>query len=140
MVASTGAQLLHDAAVKNLCDELLPETFLLTPNIPEAKLIIQKAGRPAIDVQDLNGLKELAASVQSLGPRYVLIKGGHLPLTAEYKAAKSDENNIIVANILIGSDVNEVIEAPYQKSNNTHGTGCSLACTFGKLRLQVRFC
>ena len=129
MVATTGAQLLPEEAVKTLCDELLKETFILTPNIPEANLILKSAGQSPVDVYDLDGLKKLAAAVHELGPRYVLIKGGHLPFTSGYKVAESDQDKVLVANVLHGEDVEEVVVYLYRKSRNTHGTGCSLACT-----------
>lgn len=130
MVATTGAQLLPKTAVKRLCDELLPVTFILTPNIPEANLILQEAGRKSVDVRDLEGLKKLAAAIHQLGIQYVLVKGGHLPLTSNYQVAKNAEDKDLVVNILYGKNVSEVIESPYQNSRNTHGTGCSLACLF----------
>ena len=134
MVATTGAVLLPESAVKTLCDELLEKTYILTPNIPEANLILREAGRKAIEVKDIEGLKKLASALQALGPKYVLLKGGHMPLTSDYKVAKSDDDKKLVVNVLIGKDgktgehVLEAIESPYQNSRNTHGTGDSLAC------------
>ena len=128
MVATTGAQLLPETAVKRLCDELLPVTFILTPNIPEANLLVKEAGREPVVVQDLQGLKKLAVAVHSLGVQYVLIKGGHLPLTSDHLVAKTDQDKKLVANVLYGKDVDEAIESPYRNSRNTHGTGCTLAC------------
>ena len=128
MVATTGAELLPEVAVKTMCEELLPQTYILTPNIPEANLVLKEAGEDAVDVQDLEGLTRLAAAVLKLGPRYVLIKGGHIPLTKKHRVAKSDDEKQIVVNVLVGDGVQEVVELPYQKSRNTHGTGCSLAC------------
>lgn len=127
MVATTGAQLLPEDAVQTLCKDLLPETYILTPNIPEANLIIKKAGQSPVEVSDVDGLKKLASSLHQLGVKYVLLKGGHIPLTKEYKVAKSDNEKSIVANILFGDGICEVIESSYQDSRNTHGTGCSLA-------------
>ncbi|KAI6877151.1 hypothetical protein KC334_g17783, partial [Hortaea werneckii] len=127
MVATSGAQLLPEKAVKVLCDRLLPVTFLLTPNIPEANLILKEAGEAPVEVNDKEGLKRLAAAVQRLGPKHVLLKGGHLPLTAGGKLAKSAEDKKFVANVLTGPDFDEVVELPYQESGNTHGTGCTLA-------------
>jgi hydroxymethylpyrimidine kinase/phosphomethylpyrimidine kinase len=133
MVATTGATLLPEKAVKTLCKELLPKTYILTPNIPEANLILREAGQKPIEIKDLEGLKKLASALQTLGPKYVLVKGGHLPLTSDYKVAKTDKEKQIVVNVLLGRDFNtgvgvlEVIESPYQKSRNTHGTGDSLA-------------
>ncbi|RMY35279.1 hypothetical protein D0865_13953 [Hortaea werneckii] len=127
MVATSGAQLLPEKAVKVLCDKLLPLTFLLTPNIPEANLILKEAGEAPVEVNDKEGLKRLAAAVQKLGPKHVLLKGGHLPLTADGKLAKSAGDKKVVANVLVGPDFDEVFELPYQESRNTHGTGCTLA-------------
>lgn len=128
MVATSGAKLLPDNAVKTLCDQLLPETYILTPNIPEANLILKESGQAATEIVDLEGMKQLAAAVRKLGPKYVLLKGGHLPLTAEHKVADTDDEKKIVANVLIGDGVEEVVELAYQQSRNTHGTGCTLAC------------
>ncbi|KAF7192336.1 putative hydroxymethylpyrimidine/phosphomethylpyrimidine kinase 2 [Pseudocercospora fuligena] len=127
MVATSGAQLLPESAVNTLCSELLPVTTVLTPNIPEANLMLKKAGKDAIDVQNLDGLKSLAAAVHGLGPKNVLLKGGHLPLSSDYKVAKSEDEKQVVCNVLFAGDSIDVIEFPHQKSENTHGTGCSLA-------------
>jgi len=131
MVATSGARLLPEDAVKMLCERLLPNTFLVTPNIPEARLMLEKTGRPAISVHDLDGLKQMARAVHELGSKYVLLKGGHLPLNADRKVVGSEDQKSLVANVLYGDDVNEVFELEYQHSRNTHGTGCTLACTLG---------
>lgn len=124
-MATTGSQLLPDTAVKTLCNDLLPETFILSPNVPEANLILEESGVSAVDVYDVHDLKRLARAVQGLGPRYVLVKGGHVPFEAKDSTASSKK---VIANVLFGDDVEEVIEHPYLESKNTHGTGCSLAC------------
>jgi hydroxymethylpyrimidine/phosphomethylpyrimidine kinase len=130
MVSTSGVQLLPEPAVRVLCDELLPVTTIVTPNIPEANLILKEAGKPAVDVEDLEGLKRLATAVHAIGPKYVLIKGGHIPLTRDHKVAKSEVEKHIIANVLFNGTKAEVIELPYQSSRNTHGTGCSLACAY----------
>jgi hydroxymethylpyrimidine/phosphomethylpyrimidine kinase len=129
MVSTSGSQLLAEAATKTLIHELLPVAYLVTPNIPEANLIMREAGKPESDVQDLAGLKKLATAILEMGPEFVLLKGGHLPLTKTGKVAQNDNEKEIVANVLVGRDgAVEVVEVPYQASKNTHGTGCSLAC------------
>ena len=128
MVATSGAKLMPENAIKTLSDKLLPETYLVTPNIPEAQLIVQESGGHPVEVNDLEGMKQLAAAVRKLGSKYVLLKGGHLPLTAEHKVARSDSEKKLVVNVLVGDDVDEVVELAYQASVNTHGTGCTLAC------------
>ncbi|KAK0305895.1 trifunctional hydroxymethylpyrimidine kinase/phosphomethylpyrimidine kinase/thiaminase [Friedmanniomyces endolithicus] len=127
MVATSGARLLPEDAVKTLCERLLPNTFLVTPNIPEARLMLEKTGRQPVSLHDVAGLKQMARAVHELGPKYVLLKGGHLPLTADRKVAGSEDQKSLVANVLYGDDVNEVFELEYQHSRNTHGTGCTLA-------------
>nr|POF13321.1 putative hydroxymethylpyrimidine/phosphomethylpyrimidine kinase 2 [Quercus suber] len=125
--ATSGAQLLPEVAVRELCDALMPLTYLLTPNIPEANLILKHAGQEPIQVHDLSGLKMLAAAVQKLGPKYVLLKGGHLALTSTLTVAREDSDRKWIANVIHGGDSSEVVQLPYQHSRNTHGTGCSLA-------------
>ncbi|KAK3074358.1 trifunctional hydroxymethylpyrimidine kinase/phosphomethylpyrimidine kinase/thiaminase [Teratosphaeriaceae sp. CCFEE 6253] len=127
MVATSGAQLLPEDAVTTLCGQLLPLTYLVTPNIPEAKLMLQKSGAPPVEVHDLAGLRSLARAVHQLGPKYVLLKGGHVPLTADFKVARTADEKVVVANVLYGQDVDEVFQLAYQQSRNTHGTGCTLA-------------
>lgn len=128
MVSTSGAQLLPPKAVTNMVTELLPLTTVLTPNIPEATLILRKAGKTPFPIDNLEGLKRLAAEVHSLGPRYVLLKGGHFPLTHAYQTANSESDKKLVCNILFGGgDEMDIIEFPYHKTKHTHGTGCSLA-------------
>ena len=127
MVATSGARLLPEDAVQTLCDDLLPVTSLLTPNIPEAMLILKKADRPSGEVDNLEDLKRLAKAVSDLGPSHVLIKGGHCPLDKDLKVAKDDASKTYVVNVLYSEASYHVFQAPYQKSRNTHGTGCSLA-------------
>jgi hydroxymethylpyrimidine/phosphomethylpyrimidine kinase len=136
MVSTSGAQLLPETAIEVLIKELLPLATLLTPNVPEANLLLREAGQSPIDVQNLDDLKNLAASVHKLGPKYVLLKGGHCPLNTDYMLSTDDSSKQIVANVLVGTDVLDVLEFPYQISNNTHGTGCSLACKFVRNKLS----
>lgn len=130
MVSTSGAQLLPEKAVKIMISELLPVTTMLTPNIPEANLLLREAGQPSIDIHGLADLKLLAEAVHKLGPKFVLLKGGHCPLSADYSVAKTELDKKIVTNVLCGADSTDVLEFPYSASPNTHGTGCSLACKF----------
>lgn len=127
MVATTGAQLLPDTAIKALCDDLLPCTFLLTPNIPEANLILEEAGRTPVDVHNVDDVRRLAREIHDLGPKYVLVKGGHVPMPSGSEKSPGGGEKVIV-NVLFGEDLSDVIECPYRESKNTHGSGCSLAC------------
>ncbi|KAL1301808.1 hypothetical protein AAFC00_005999 [Neodothiora populina] len=127
MVSTSGARLLPESAIKVMCDQLLQHTSLLTPNIPEALLILRETGQAFGEVKGLEDMKALARTVSALGPKSVLIKGGHIPLTKDYKTAKIDEEKQILVNVLYANDSFHTYESKYLKSRNTHGTGCSLA-------------
>jgi hydroxymethylpyrimidine/phosphomethylpyrimidine kinase len=73
-------------------------------------------------------LISLAKSVQALGPKYVLVKGGHLPFKKDGSVASTEAERELMIDILYGEGQVTRIESKYQKSKNTHGTGCSLAC------------
>ena len=128
MVATSGGQLLPDAAVTNLRTQLLPLTTILTPNIPEAKLILQNSGIDPPEILSVNDVVVIASKLQALGPRYVLVKGGHLPLTKGFKISTSSEDNVTVVDVLHDGTTATVFSTDFSASKNTHGTGCSLAC------------
>ncbi|GAB7351477.1 hypothetical protein MBLNU459_g2131t2 [Dothideomycetes sp. NU459] len=127
MVSTSGARLLAENAINVLCEHLLPVTDLLTPNIPEAHLLLEECGKAAQDIRDLDDMKQLAKSVSELGPRNVLIKGGHIPLTKHHEAARTEAEKQLLVNVLYGEGTFTIFESEYQISRNTHGTGCSLA-------------
>ncbi|KAJ5805049.1 hypothetical protein N7474_010936 [Penicillium riverlandense] len=127
MVSTSGSKLLPEKAVKELRTKLLPITTILTPNIPEAQLLLKDAGADAPEPENLEGLVLLAKKVCSLGPKAVLLKGGHLALTKEYKKAQSPQEATIVVDVLFDGENVTLLETEYLVSKNTHGTGCSLA-------------
>ena len=70
MVAESGAVLLDDAARQAIVDELLPLAAVITPNLPEARVL-------AGDAQGDADAEDLARALQALGPRAVVVTGGH---------------------------------------------------------------
>jgi hydroxymethylpyrimidine/phosphomethylpyrimidine kinase len=108
MVASDGTRLLKDDAVELLRKDLIPLADVVTPNIPEAEVLIE---RKIISVEDM---KSAGAAILAFGCTAVLVKGGHL---------EGDE----LHDVLMTHDMVEVMSAPRIKSTNTHGTGCTLA-------------
>jgi hydroxymethylpyrimidine kinase/phosphomethylpyrimidine kinase len=128
MVSTSGSQLLPKEAIRELREHLLPLTTVLTPNVPEALLLLSDAGLPANDPQNVNDLIRLAKALQTLGPEFVLLKGGHLPLKKDGDVAKMAEERELIVDIIYGQREVTRIDSAYQKSKNTHGTGCSLAC------------
>lgn len=73
MVAESGAELLDPSAREALIEQLLPRATVLTPNLPEARALV--ADRMA--ESDKAPVERLARAVFELGPRYVVITGGH---------------------------------------------------------------
>ena len=105
MIAKSGDALLLDDAVAALTEHVLPLATVLTPNLPELARLAPDAG----------GTTEQAQHLLSLGAKAVLIKGGH---------AEGD----ICTDTLIGQTFETVsLSAQRQKTNNTHGTGCTLS-------------
>ena len=114
MVSKSGARLLQEDAVAALRDRLLPLADLITPNLPEAADLL---GEPEADSRD--AMPDLAGRLAALGPRAVLLKGGHLRAeqSPDYLAAPGEGG-------LPGSHWLEGGRVP---TRNTHGTGCTLS-------------
>ena len=128
MVSTSGSELLPQIAVRQLREHLLPLTTILTPNVPEAQLILSNANMHFEDPRNVEDLITMAKTIQSLGPKYVLLKGGHLPFKKDGSTGSTVEDREVVIDILYGDGLVTRMESAYQKSKNTHGTGCSLAC------------
>ncbi len=108
MVAKGGASLLADDAVATLRDRLCPRATLLTPNVPEAEALTGRTVSRDADLADLG------RALLDLGPRAVLVKGGHM-------------EGAIVSDRLVTQDGIHVFENPRIDTVHTHGTGCTLA-------------
>jgi len=111
MVAKGGAPLLQPDAVRAVRDELLPIATVVTPNLPEAaKLLGVEAaqGRQEMEVQ--------ARGLGALGPRAVLLKGGHL-------VGKTSPDVLFAEGKCHWLSVDRV------ETKNTHGTGCTLSAS-----------
>ncbi len=128
MVSTSGSRLLATGAVRQLCDDLLPSATILTPNVPEAMLLLSQTNNPAEEPKNVDDLINLAKAVQRLGPQYVLVKGGHLPFKKDGTVAQTEAEKELMVDVLYGQGKVTRIETKYSTSKNTHGTGCSLAC------------
>lgn len=126
MVSTSGAKLLTDDAAKAIYKDLLPNTFILTPNVPEALYLLKL---PEHGIKSVADMKTIAAELAKLGPKFVLVKGGHSPMMKDGTLAPDGENGEIVVDVLYDSELDayEIIEKAFIVSRNTHGTGCSLA-------------
>jgi hydroxymethylpyrimidine kinase/phosphomethylpyrimidine kinase len=128
MVSTSGSHLLPGSAISTLIDKLLPLTTILTPNLPEAELLLKIAGVDMKSPENVDDIVNMAKRIQQLGPKYVLLKGGPLPLTKKYLVSKGEEERDIVLNVLVSQNEVTMMQSEYLHSKNTHGTGCSLAC------------
>ena len=108
MVAKGGHKLLEDDAISALRTELLRRAHIVTPNVPEAEVL---AG---ISIASLDDMHAAAARILELGPRVVLVKGGHL----------DGPESVDVACTTHGSFE---VRRPRVATRNTHGTGCTLS-------------
>lgn len=140
MVSTSGAQLLPHEAIAQLSQHLLPHTTILTPNIPEATLLLTQNGHEVGEIRSVSDVEAMGRKIQKLGPKWVLVKGGHMPFRKDLTVAKTDEEKETVVDILIGPEGSVLrVQSPYQKSTSTHGTGCSLACKYISIHSSEKF-
>ena len=107
MVSKHGARLIDDNAVWALRRKLLPNAFLVTPNLPEAAQLAE------MEVTDLRSMEKAAVAISQLGVKNVLVKGGHLegdPVDLLWSAGDA-----------------RCLPAERVNTKHTHGTGCVLS-------------
>lgn len=109
MVSTTGASLLEPSAVDALVNRLFPIALLVTPNLQEAEAL---TGSP---IRDRRSIERAAATIRRMGPRAVLIKGGH---------QESDTN---AADFFVDASHSEWLSARRVPTPHTHGSGCTLS-------------
>lgn len=128
MVATTGAELLPREALRALREKLVPLATVVTPNVPEALMLLN---REESDVRSVEDLEDLGRSLVALGAEWALVKGGHIPLRrSDLRAADGDAEKEVVVDVLVGQRGESVerFTNVWKDSRDTHGTGCSLAC------------
>ena len=107
MVAKSGDRLLDPAAEAAYRERLFPLAEVVTPNLAEAEALLR---RP---VRTLEAMAQAARDLHALGPRAVLVKGGHLegdPVDVFFDGRRLEE-----------------LRAPRIDTRHTHGTGCTLS-------------
>jgi hydroxymethylpyrimidine/phosphomethylpyrimidine kinase/predicted fused transcriptional regulator/phosphomethylpyrimidine kinase len=107
LAAGRGEELLDDEGVAVLKEELLPLTYIFTPNVPEAQHLT------GLEINTPAGLEEAARRLQAMGPEWVLAKGGHLPGQP--------------VDILTDGKNAYHLEHPRLDAPHHHGSGCLLA-------------
>lgn len=106
MVGKLDSKLLEDDAIDALKTKLIPLASIITPNIPEASILLD--GRKLETVEDL---KQAAVELHQLGSKYVLVKGGRLEGPA--------------VDVLYEGETLTTFEAPRIDTVNTSGAGCT---------------
>jgi hydroxymethylpyrimidine/phosphomethylpyrimidine kinase len=109
MVAESGAHLLATSAVESLRRRLIPLATVITPNLPEAQVLLESP------IPDLEAARQAAALLRLRFGVAVLLKGGHLPGEQ-------------LTDVLVMADGRELLFTdPRIETTSTHGTGCTLA-------------
>jgi hydroxymethylpyrimidine/phosphomethylpyrimidine kinase len=113
LLSKRGTPLLDEDGRKALVKELFPLCFLLTPNIPEAEVLTGRS------INDLEDMKLAARALRAMGPRYVLVKGGHLHDDA--------------VDVLHDGARDYEFSTRRVLTQHDHGTGCTLASAIATL-------
>lgn len=110
MVATSGDILLQEDALEHLCERLIPKVKLLTPNVPEAELLLHKK------ISNQEALRTAAIELAQTFQIAILLKGGHMEGTQ-------------IMDIFYDPSTEEVSQfvSPRIDTPNTHGTGCTLS-------------
>lgn len=109
MVAKGGHPLLAPEAAARLRDRLLPLATVLKPNVPEVQALT------GLEIRNEADAREAARRLSALGPKAVLVTGGHL------------EGASVIDVLFRRGNMIEVFRAPRLDTPHTHGTGCTLA-------------
>lgn len=119
MVSTSGHRLIEESAVHTLKESLVPLARVITPNIPEAEILV---GHPIIRQDDL---PEVARELSLGGRVSVFLKAGHL----------TDD---VLTDIFYNAETDETLALSSERlhTRNTHGTGCTLSSAFASFLAQ----
>lgn len=110
MRAKGGDPLLQKDAIESLISNLIPLALVITPNIPEAELLTK------MKIETIEDMKKAAIEIQKLGPKYVIVKGGHL----------KGEHAIDI--VFDGTNF-YMLKSKKVFKGNVHGTGCCFSAS-----------
>ncbi len=116
MIAKGGESLLDKEAHDSLISRLLPQSYLLTPNLPEVEALT------GFEPRSVTEMIEAGRNLQELGARNVLIKGGHL--------------NGEATDVFLHGNEEHTLNSPRFDTVNTHGTGCTLSAAIATFLAQ----
>jgi hydroxymethylpyrimidine kinase/phosphomethylpyrimidine kinase len=110
LVTSSGHSLMDPSGLEAYLELLLPHALVVTPNLREAALL---GGVRPDDLRSTDAMSEVAERLRGTGARYVVVKGGHLPGSAD--------------DVVAGPRGLTVLPGTRVSTANDHGTGCSLS-------------
>ncbi len=116
MVSTSGHRLIEESAIEALKERLIPLARVITPNIPEAEILLGER------IESQSELSEMARKLSMGGRVSVLLKAGHL----------TEET---LTDILYNAETDEIIELTSRRltTPNTHGTGCTLSSSLAAM-------
>ncbi|EQB64295.1 MAG: hypothetical protein RBG1_1C00001G1874 [candidate division Zixibacteria bacterium RBG-1] len=120
MVAKSGDPLLKPEAINDLKSKIFPLALVVTPNLKEAEVLTE------MKITSIEDMKKATSKILNLGPKAVVVKGGHLegkPIDVYYDGTNFQE-----------------LDAPRIMTNNNHGSGCTFSaaiCGFLTLGLDL---
>lgn len=128
MVSTSGHRLIEESAIATLQSELIPLSRVITPNIPEAEILL---GGEKLDSQA--ALQEAAKKLANIYNVSVLLKAGHLALDnpTNYNIPSTE----VLIDYFYDNETGIMLELPSQRidTRNTHGTGCTMSSALAAL-------
>ena len=115
MISTSGHRLLTPEAIDALRRELVPLAEIITPNLPEAEALLN-----CPPLRTLADMRVAARALHQLGPRLVVLKGGHLDGAESVDVIDDGHSQV-------------ELTAPRIVTKNTHGTGCTLSAAIAAL-------
>lgn len=109
MISESGSRLLKPESIEALTADLIPQAWLITPNIPEAEAIT------GITIKNENDYRKAADKLLEAGAKHVLIKGGHFHHTDG------------ITDLYCSSEKHRFFHGSRLNNPNTHGTGCTIS-------------
>lgn len=113
MISKSGYSLLKPDAKSALIQSLIPLATIITPNIPEAEVILKEIGYEIPEISNLEDMEKAARAIYQLGCKNVLLKGGH---------GQGQAIDVLYDGVDMIHFASDRIH-----TKNTHGTGCTLS-------------
>ena len=127
MAATSGAVLLQEGSLEVLRRRLLPLARIVTPNLPEAAALV---GSP---LQDESDCIRATREIHAMGPRWVVLKGGHRPVIESGPAGARE----VIDLVYDGRELHRV-SGPFLQGGPKQGTGCTLSAAIAAFLAKGR--